>query len=347
MEVCSHNQLDPNTVLLKINGTACNLCCHYCSEITKRKNSRMPLEYIRTIFENLPKDTSIILHGGEPLLDAEYIRAIIELFHSLREGKIFIQTNGCFDKEMLRVLIENKQYIKIGISLDGPGEQSAYRTMPNGETSFETVDALLDKLCDYGIDVKCIATIHNLNYKNPDMFLKYFLSKKNITQLRINPCFDVNTNGLAHYAITPSHFFSFLEKILFTWISKSLFSKIRIDPIHAAFEQALTGEYTQTHHCSKFISIYSQNQCTLCDSLGDISFSCNDWTQLFFQATLFANARLQNECTKCQYTSRCEYGCIAIMNRFKKWKSLSEEYCKYRRNFFLTIRKMALEFCEK
>lgn len=344
MEVCSHNHLDPNTVLLKINGTACNLHCRYCSEIVKKKDIRMSLEYIHNIFERLPADTSIILHGGEPLLDAHFIDELIHLFRDYRTGKLSIQTNGCFSKEILLVLLNNRKYIKLGISLDGPSEHSCYRAFPNGRASFNCVNSLLDELCEYDFDVKCIATIHSLNHKDPNRFMEYFLSKKNVTQLRINPCFDVSQQGLADYSITPSQFFVFLREIFYLWLNKSLFQKIRIDPIHAAFEHVLSGEHTSNRNCHRFVSIYPQNLCTLCDSFGDMSFICDDWKNLFFQAELYSKAKLFDQCSHCIESSACDLGCIAILKRFQPWPWLVDDYCRYRRNFFSLIRQTNFDF---
>lgn len=346
MEVCSYNSFDPNTVLLKINGTACNLCCHYCSEIQKHKPERMSLEYIRDIFENLPKDTSIILHGGEPLLDASYIENIIKLFCDIRKQKLFIQTNGVIDNEMLRVLVKYKNVVNIGISIDGPEEQSSFRKLKNGDTVWDCVNSTIDSLCSQNIKVKCIATIHKKNVFNPELFLDYFLSKKNVTQLRINPCFDVTADGLADYAITPTQFYLFIKEILSLWISKSLFNRIRIDPIQASIEQILSNREVSHRNCSKFVSIYAENMCTLCDSLGDISFVSHGWGAIFDQVDSLTNDLLKDTCQKCSYSFSCNGGCIGIFNRFLPWKDLSLEYCNYRRNFWTLIKSLSVYFLE-
>lgn len=346
MEVCSYNSFDPNTVLLKINGTACNLCCHYCSEIQKHKIERMSLEYVRDIFENIPKDTSIILHGGEPLLDASYIESIIKLFCDIRNQKLFIQTNGFIDNEMLRVLVKYKNVINIGISIDGPGEQSSFRKQKNGDTVFDCVNATIDSLCSQDIRVKCIATIHKMNVLNPELFLEYFLSKKNVTQLRINPCFDVTAEGLADYAITPSQFYLFLKEILSLWISKSLFNRIRIDPIQASIEQILSNSGASHRNCSKFVSIYANNMCTLCDSLGDISFVAHGWDSIFDQVDSLRKELVKDTCRNCSCSFSCNGGCIGIFNRFLPWKDLALDYCNYRKDFLTLIKNLSNCFSE-
>ena len=265
MEVCSHNFLDPKTILLKINGTACNMNCLYCSETKKQYNTRMPLDFIESCFKQIPDDVEIILHGGEPLLDSEYVEKIILLHYKYRKIKLGIQSNGCFSDAILNVLIKHRDKLKLGISLDGNCEQNIFRIDAHGKETFFRIDKLLDTLTDNNFTIKCIATITAANVKTPQELLTYALSKRCITQLRVNPCFDVFNDQMAEYAITPIQFYEFLEKITVQWIETKGFSHLRLDPIQAALENKQQKE--QTARCWQFISLYPNGICTLCDAL--------------------------------------------------------------------------------
>lgn len=336
MEVCSHNFLDPKTILLKINGTACNMNCLYCSETKKQYKTHMSLDFIESCFKKIPDDVEIILHGGEPLLDSEYIERIILLHYKFRKTKLGIQSNGCFSDAMLNVLIKHKNKLKIGISLDGNCEQNIFRVDAHGNETFFRIDKLLDTLTENNLSIKCIATITAANVKTPNELLTYILSKKCITQLRINPCFDVSNDRMAEYAITPIHFYEFLEKITVCWIETKGFSHLRLDPIQAALENRQLRK--QTAKCWQFISLYPDGICTLCDALGNKSFHCNDIATVFVEGMrFFENQRDVHFCSSCLQNKNCEEGCIAILRRLSNTPLLIEQYCQYKKKFFALI----------
>lgn len=339
MEVCSHNFLDPKTILLKINGTACNMNCLYCSESKKQYKSHMPLDFIESCFKQIPDDVEIILHGGEPLLNSEYIEQVILLHHKFRAGKLGIQSNGCFSAKMLDVLIKHKDKLKLGISLDGNCTQNIFRVDTRGNETFSRVDRLLDCLTYNNLSIKCIATITSANVKTPNELLTYILSKRCITQLRVNPCFDVSNNEMSQYAITPTQFYDFLEKITVQWIETKGFLHLRLDPIQAALENKQPK--SKCSKCWQFVSLYPNGICTLCDALGDKSFHCNDITTVFVEAKhFFENQHDIRYCSTCQHNKNCEEGCIAILNRLSNNPLLIEQYCQYKKKIFALINNL-------
>lgn len=341
MEVCSHNGFDPNTILLKINGTKCNLNCKYCSETKKSYKNFMCSEECEAVISALPSSCEIILHGGEPLLDFNTVSAAITAFRNKRTGhRLSIQTNGCIDSDMQQLLLNNSDILKIGISIDGPGEQDSLRVDYNNNSSFQRVDETISFFEQHNIPIKCIATVHSANVHDPIGALQYFMSHKNIKQVRFNPCFDMNGKVLADYSIRPAQFLEYLLKITEYWITYRVYKCARIDPIQAEFEAVLQPVKQPCINCCKFISIYPQGQSTICDALGAESFESNTLSEIFEDAEHRFHETLVSPCRNCVNFLDCGGGCIAIFRRFKGLEMLTQEYCDYRKKLKQFIRNI-------
>lgn len=128
-------------------ASGCNLDCGYCYE-GNNKNNRMLsittadkiLEYIKNNTE--PKEhIDIIFHGGEPLLNFEIIKYIVEKLKKFREKLSFsLTTNGTImNQEISNFLVQNFNH-GISISIDGPPNvHNRNRIFLNGQGSFEVV----------------------------------------------------------------------------------------------------------------------------------------------------------------------------------------------------------------
>ena len=344
MEVCSHNEFDPNTILLKINGTRCNLNCAYCSETKKEYHQSMCAKECAEIISSLPPSCDIILHGGEPLLNIHNVNAAIHAFRRESHGrKLSIQTNGYISQEIKQLLVENKDLLKIGVSIDGPYGKNSLRRGYDGESVFDTVDETISFLEHHNIDIKCIATVNHVSLSDPIETLKYFLSHKNIKQVRFNPCFDVSGGGLDKHSISPSQFLEYLLKITEYWVLNRVYRRVRIDPIQAEFESAITSATKACMKCCKFISIYPGGEATICDALGVQKFKPNSFSTIFDDAWEIFEDALHSPCMTCSDFSDCGGGCTAIFRRFKESEDLMHDYCNYRKKLKQSIRRIASE----
>lgn len=335
MEVCSHNVFDPYTVLLKINGTECNLDCVYCSEIKKNHKSSMTLEHVTQIFAQLPRQTEIILHGGEPMIvQPALLERIFELHKEFGyERKISVQTNGVISRETLDILISNIERCNIGISLDGPGECNNFRRGKGGAAVLDTVIGTLHSLQENDVAVKCIATINAVSVQRPKELLTFFLGFPNVKQLRLNPCYDVIDGRLADYAIRPARFSKFLQEVFHTWLKEGIYRRLRIDPLQAIIEDITRGKSTEAVeriNCGKFVSIYADGMCTICDAFGDEVFEVDDYGAIFEKVSELLAKKGVCRCYNCQKILECGGGCPAIESRFEKDKGLQKEYCHCR-----------------
>ncbi len=342
MEVCSHNQFDPDTILLKVNGTICNINCVYCSEVRKEYKQSMCVEECNTIISALPPSCDIILHGGEPLLDINTVKAAINTFRRRNSGhKLSIQTNGCISHELKQLLVSNKDILKIGISIDGPEEQNSLRRFYDGKPVFNTVEETICFFEHHNINIKCIATVNSINFRDPIRTFEFFTSHNNIKQIRFNPCFDIEGGILASYSITPSQFLNFLLKIADYWIENKVYKNVRIDPLQAEFEAVVSPFSNQYSKCCKFVSLYPGGHSTICDALGNMEFKPYSYSTIFEDAANTYKNDLYSPCTTCPDYIDCGGGCIAIFKRFNGINDLIQDYCNYRKKLKQFIKSIS------
>jgi len=163
----------------------CNLNCPYCSlgelyEVGKRDRKNidanaaiMMLNYIFDLkIKHKQKILKISFFGGEPLMNFNFIKQIVETANQLNaendlEIIFFMTTNATLIHKHIHFLVEHK--IRLLISLDGNGKGHSYRTFAHGnQSSFHTVIANVDMIHrdfpEYFDDkVSFNAVLHNRN----------------------------------------------------------------------------------------------------------------------------------------------------------------------------------------
>lgn len=140
----------------------CNLRCSYCAYSGKYFNrqhtsKRMSLQtamsaidfVMRHSFE--VKELVIGFYGGEPVLEFELIKKVIEYVETQYPGRNvrfnFTTNLTLFSDEVIEYILEKK--IDILISLDGPKDvQDKYRVFANGEGSYKVVQKNAKKMRD-------------------------------------------------------------------------------------------------------------------------------------------------------------------------------------------------------
>lgn len=145
----------------------CNLNCSYC--FVKKKREKVSLKKVKSTLDlflkNSKSQKTIIYFGGEPFLEKELIRKIIEYTNKKEYNiKHKIITNGTLlDKEFIQFLKKNN--IGIGISLDGVQESNNKnrKFIKNKEGSYFSI-------------------IDNIKYIKPDAIM-YLISKNRINEL--------------------------------------------------------------------------------------------------------------------------------------------------------------------
>jgi len=167
---------------------ACNLQCTYCTygkfygDYDKRENqyidmnkSKILIDYVvECLHSNANKshhnEITISFYGGEPLLNMDFIREIVEYTHSKADDKVSFKynmtTNGVFLKKHIDFLVQYD--FRVLVSLDGSESNDGHRKFHNGKTSFHVVyESLIytrDQYSDFfKKNINFNAVLHNLN----------------------------------------------------------------------------------------------------------------------------------------------------------------------------------------
>lgn len=155
------------TVELRPFGVACNLRCGYCYQNPQRDSGNVRVSYDldrmkRSVIE---EGGPFSLFGGEPLLmplkDLEELWAWgFEQF-----GQNAVQTNGTLITDK-HVALFRRFNVRVGISLDGPGELNDARwhgSLEKTRTSTKRAHEALTRLCREGAPPSLIVTLHRSN----------------------------------------------------------------------------------------------------------------------------------------------------------------------------------------
>lgn len=330
MEVCSYAFNDPKTVLLKLNGNKCNMNCLYCSEIIKDfrdEQIKFNFDNIINIISTLPKDTHIIFHGGEPtLIGIDNIDKILSHIKKLNfEKKPSIQTNGYLNNEWVDYFYHNKNDLDLSVSLDGDFKSNYFRII-NKENSFNKVDNFLHSIDSKNIKFRCIATINSKSYNSVNSIMKYFSGFKNIKFLKLNPCFDIDDNGLKEWAITPKQYLKALKTSFNYMIKYKTYNNFKLDPITDIISGLNSHVNKFMIKCNKFYSIYSDGSIRYCDAMHTYEKS----ETIFDSYPKYIEEEIEY-CKKCSMLKLCSGGCPSMINIYKKYnRDLLIEYCQYR-----------------
>ncbi len=167
---------------------ACNLKCTYCAygdmygDYDKRENKQLPLDKAFRLLDYLAKKWNsplnesalrtvyISFYGGEPLLNIDFIKAIVNYLKQLNLSNRFfgfaMTTNGLLLDRYMDFLVEND--FNLIISLDGDEANSAYRVDHGGNEAYhriiKNVDLLRSKYpAHFKSKVNFNAVLHNKN----------------------------------------------------------------------------------------------------------------------------------------------------------------------------------------
>ena len=182
-----HNLIRLQHVVFEVTD-ACNLHCKYCAYADlyegydQRNNTNMPfhraklvIDYLQEIweknrFQDMEKSVSISFYGGEPLLNMEFVKQVIDYTEKLPPtGRIFkysMTTNAMLLDRYMDYLVE-KDFALL-ISLDGDEQGQSYRTDHAGNNSFQRVYRnimlLKEKYPEFWENnVNCNAVLHDRN----------------------------------------------------------------------------------------------------------------------------------------------------------------------------------------
>ena len=351
MEVCSQNLYDPKTVLLKVNGNRCNMNCEYCSELPKTftaEQCTFDEKKIDEILEKLPRDVDIILHGGEPsLIGISNVYNIAKKIHEKGFSiKPSIQTNGLLSDKWMAFFLDNRDLIKVSVSIDGNQVCNAYRRTKDNDSehAFVSVNKFLEGIDELGIEFRCIATINNLSWDKGDQIVQYFNHFNNLKFVRMNPCFDIDEDGLKKWAITPLQYLNCLKQAFDYMLKTEAYKKYKLDPLMDIAENLRRNASEYEFKCNKFSSVFPDGMVTSCDAMREVKQDVEIGYNMFdaFHQPDYVSWCME-KCNKCNDLAICKGGCPPLMFRYKSFaRDLLKEYCDYR----VGIRKYIREIME-
>ena len=220
----------------------CNHACIYCQASAGiKKDAYMSKETAKQAVDialSSPNPhISIEFQGGEPLLNFETLRYIVDYAESVSTDKdlsFAVVTNlSLITDEMIRFFLDHD--VNVSTSLDGPEKlHNINRPFANGSSSYRKVIETIKRLQDAGLDVGAIQTTTRYSFQYPEDIVEEYLSN-GLRSVFIRPLTPLGAAGKIWKEIgyTPEEFCEFYGKILDYVIQKNM-SNEQISENHAA-----------------------------------------------------------------------------------------------------------------
>ena len=182
----------PTLAVLKIT-LACNLKCVYCysnagidqsSHMSTETAHKVVDEYVRL---NPGKSITVVLHGGEPLINFKLIKDLVE-YSKKYDNKVIIsiQTNASMVTDEIAEFIKNNN-IQVGVSLDG-------RVLQNGKGSLDQTLRGIRILQKHGVLFGVLGVMTSNVAEHIDEVLDFYLAN-NIYSFSFIPLMKVGRGG--------------------------------------------------------------------------------------------------------------------------------------------------------
>lgn len=218
------------TTILKATRN-CNLACKYCYAGKIDPSQNISLETVKVFFEKIKEwelmisdgektSTSIIWHGGEPLLlGQDFYKNAFEIQKELSSDNFTfrnsMQSNGTLlTEEYFEFLHKNK--VSIGLSLDGPKHiNDRTRVYPDGSSTYDDVMKAA-KIIDKKTKTGFITVITSKNINDLEEIADHYY--KEGYNFKLNPLVPAGT-ALEHedLSITPNQYGNKLSELFVPW----------------------------------------------------------------------------------------------------------------------------------
>lgn len=328
--------------------TKCNLNCVYCYETKKSTSAFDVKETLYDISEVLNTETQngtkIKLHGGEPFLEFEKIKAFCEGLWSVyrkEKYKIHITTNGTLvHSEIAEWISQNKNRLILKLSIDG----AKLSHNMNRSNSFDQID--LDFFIKNFPDIRINMTItpqtipflsENIKYLYSVGF-KYINSNfallRNWENSKLEKIFYQQLMILSKYYISNNHVTPI--SLLSGDLKRLLFNNVFYSPCNVGNKNAYDFETKELYPCHLFFpSICGFNNSKIAKQI-----DFKDRSQL--ESDTCINCKLLNLCKTCYAENLIKRGSVKERDmdycNFHKiaiyWQSVIEYYKIIRQKSF-------------
>lgn len=160
------DKLPPIVIDINVTST-CNLACTYCSEgfecglsTEYEENTSVTLDNIEEFMNRIPNPKKqIFFWGGEPFVNYEFCRGVMEKYKADPNYSFFFYTNGVYMKKYLKDLVRLNEELgpgrlKFQISYDGKAVNDLTRIDKKGDPSSALVKANYIAAKKAGLDMR-------------------------------------------------------------------------------------------------------------------------------------------------------------------------------------------------
>lgn len=340
-------------LILKCAGTACNIGCKYCAEARKKQVSltnanTVTLDDIEKLMDLTASvdNITVLFHGGEPLLlPIGYYDDIIKKWRQQRNDVYFgFQTNATLiDDKWIDFFDSYREIVGISISLDGSASANSNRVRKNGKSTFHNVIHALEELERRNLTVGMISTLTQAAMGQEHELFKLISQFNNIRFLKLNPCYDMWTDGsVPEWGIFPNEYVEYVINFFDIMFKNQYLRRLDVEPILSIIKSLEGIENSFCNFCDKkcnhFLSVYPGGKVIACDNfdlddgLYPYLYSQNNINELLGKQPqpLFDQLdALLEKCKNCGYQSICHGGCLAVRRRYILYGKNGEEelYC--------------------
>ncbi|MBD3183657.1 SPASM domain-containing protein [Candidatus Poribacteria bacterium] len=317
----------------------CNLRCDYCFVHGKNEFNRMTQKVAFEAVDLLisesghNKTLDIVFFGGEPLLESDLIRSVVEYAEPKaasidKKINFSATTNGTiFDEDILKLSQGRINYL---ISMDGDREtHDQHRRDTSGVGSYDTITEKLDMVKSYQPWLGVRMTVY------PDTANKLEYNVSHLFSLGFNQFIICPSYGPYWSEDAISEYESQLDKVGIFYLNKkrekapirmtffesdsnSRFCVSNIWGCHAGRNAVTVATNGNLYPCSKFIGLGKSKRETYC--FGNVSTGITDLEIRDEFENIGAN--IWEECKICDAADYCTGGCPA--NNYNDTGSVSQ-----------------------
>lgn len=172
------DKLPPIVIDINVTST-CNLACTYCSEgfecglsSAYEENTSLTLDNIEEFMNKIPNPKkSIYFWGGEPFVNYEFCRGVMEKYKENKNYSFFFYTNGVYLKKYLKDLVRLNEELgpdrlKFQVSYDGKAVNDRTRIDKKGDPSSALVKSnyLAAKQAGLNVKLKSVLTAEHFEH---------------------------------------------------------------------------------------------------------------------------------------------------------------------------------------
>lgn len=223
----------PLYVMLKPVGASCNLACHYCYYLDKKKlypndprhilSEELLEEFTKQYIEaQTTQEVLFTWHGGETFMrPLSFYKKALELQRKYAGGHIIsncIQTNGTLITEEWARFLHDNQWL-VGVSIDGPQEfHDEFRLTRQGKPTWAKVRKGIDLLNRFGVEWNAMAVVNDYNADYPLDFYRFFRDELECRYIQFAPIVE---RGL-DCNVRPEQWGNFLCTIFDEWVRRDV-----------------------------------------------------------------------------------------------------------------------------